>query len=138
MGLVIVITGLQSHALSCPYRPALPPAPADPSPQHALQAPGLVTVLDTQDCGCWESSVAQTLGHHSSELLSPAQPFKAHFRMGRVGPFSILHLQGRGRLRLKHEQRVLWLPLQGITEERINGQTRLRRLGLDQDPADAA
>lgn len=83
-------------------------------------------MLDTEDFGCWEASVAKTLGHHSSELLSPSQAFKAHFRMGSVGPFSVLHLQGRGRLRLNREQReqsVLWLPLRGITEERINGRS---------------
>ncbi|MFI0401673.1 MAG: helix-turn-helix domain-containing protein [Cyanobium sp.] len=120
----------------------MPPHPAEPSPQNPLQGAGLVTVLDTKDFGCWEASVAKTLGHHSSELLSPSQPFKAHFRMGSVGPFSVLHLQGCGRLRLNREQReqsVLWLPLRGITEERINGQSLLAEpgTGLLFHPGDA-
>jgi AraC-like DNA-binding protein len=83
-------------------------------------------VLQTDDFGAWEAAVASTLGHHRSALLSPTTAFQVHFRLGRVGAFSVLHLQGRGRLRLNREQReqsVLWLPLRGITEERINGQT---------------
>lgn len=120
------------NAQSCLHRSAVPPPPTEPSPQNPLQGDGLVTVLDTEDFGCWEASVAKTLGHHSSELLRPSQPFKAHFRMGSVGPFSLLHLQGCGRLRLNREQReqsVLWLPLRGITEERINGQSWLAEPG---------
>ena len=113
-----------------------------PSSQNPLQGAGLVTVLDTVDFGCWEASVAQTLGHHSSELLSPANSFQARFRTGRVGPFSVLHLQGRGRVRLKREQReqsVLWLPLRGTTEEGINGQNWLAEpgTGLLFQPGDA-
>ena len=99
-------------------------------------------MLDTEDFGRWEASVTRTLGHHSSELLSPSQPFQAHFRMGSLGPFSVLHLQGRGRLRLTREQceqSVLWLPLRGITEERINGQRWLAEpgTGLLFQPGDA-
>lgn len=131
-GLVAPLPGLQSRAKFCLRRPALPPPPAKPSPQHPLDGPGLVTVLNTEDFGCWEASVATTLGHHRSELLSPSLPFQAHFRLGRVGPFSVLHLRGRGRLRLCREQReqsVLWLPLRGITAERINGQSWLAEPG---------
>jgi AraC-like DNA-binding protein len=99
-------------------------------------------VLNTHDFDCWEAAVANTLGHHRSELLSPTNPFQAHFRIGRVGAFSVLHLQGRGRLRLNREQReqtVLWLPLRGITEERINGQSWLAEpgTGLLFQPGDA-
>ncbi len=86
--------------------------------------------------------MANTLGHHRSELLSPTNAFQAHFRVGRVGTFSVLHLQGRGRLRLNREQReqsVLWLPLRGVTEERINGQSWLAEpgTGLLFQPGDA-
>lgn len=89
-------------------------------------------MLHTDDFGCWENALASTLGHHRSELLSPARPFHAHFRMGRIGAITVLHLQGCGRLRLNREQReqsVLWLPLQGLTEERINGRTWLAEPG---------
>jgi AraC-like DNA-binding protein len=99
-------------------------------------------VLHTHDFGCWEAAVANTLGHHRSELLSPTNAFQAHFRVGRVGAFSVLHLQGRGRLKMNREQReqsVLWLPLQGVTEERINGQSWLAEpgTGLLFQPGDA-
>ncbi len=130
--LVVAIAALQSYAECCLHRPALPPSPAEPFPPHPLRGPGLATVLATEDFGCWEASLARTLGHHSSELLSPSQPFKASFRLGNLGPFSVLHLQGRGRLRLNREQRelsVLWLPLRGISEERINGQSWLSEPG---------
>jgi AraC-like DNA-binding protein len=102
----------------------LPPSFAVKSRWQPLQGAGLVTVLRTDDFGCWEASVASTLGHHRSERLEPVGPFEAHFRMGRLGGFTVLHLQGRGRLRLIREQcerSVLWLPLRGICEERING-----------------
>lgn len=103
----------------------MPPSFAPNSRRQPLQGAGLATVLRTDDFGCWEASVASTLGHHRSERLEPARPFQAHFRMGRLGAFTVLHLQGRGRLRLireQCEQSVLWLPLRGISEERINGQ----------------
>jgi len=86
--------------------------------------------------------VAKILGQHRSELLSASNQFQAHFRVGRVGSYSVLHLQGRGRLRLNREQRehsVLWLPLRGITAERINGQSWLAEpgTGLLFQPGDA-
>ena len=108
------------------------PSPERKQRQPKLLGAGLATVLDTDDFGCWESMVASTLGHHRSELLMPARSFRAHFRVGRIGEFKVLHLQGRGRLRLireQHGESVLWLPLQGLTEERINGQTWLAELG---------
>jgi AraC-like DNA-binding protein len=92
--------------------------------QRQLLAAGLATVLDTDDFGCWEAAVATTLGHHRSDLLGPSQPFAARFRLGQLGSFGILHLTGRGRVRLLREQRqgsVLWLPLRGMGQERING-----------------
>ena len=99
-------------------------------------------MLQTDDFGCWEAAVSTTLGHHRSELLTPARPFRAHFRMGRLGAFTVLHVQGSGRLRLCREQReqsVLWLPLRGITAERINGQSWLAEpgTGLLFQPGDA-
>jgi AraC-like DNA-binding protein len=107
-------------------------SPAQPSHHDPLHGAGLATALNTQDFGCWEAAVSTTLGHHRSELLSPTRPFQVHFRVGQVGAFSVLHLQGRGRMRLSREQRelsVLWLPLRGISEERINGQSWLAEPG---------
>lgn len=97
-----------------------------------LQGPGLSTVLDTRDFGCWDAATASALGHHRSELVSASDPFEARFRVGELGGFGVLHLRGRGRLRLIREQRqqsVLWLPLRGMTQECVNGQTWLAEPG---------
>jgi AraC-like DNA-binding protein len=97
-----------------------------------LQGDGLATVLDTNDFGCWEAAVISTLGHHRSALLGAREAFQARFRTGRIGGYRVLHLQGRGRLRLSREQRedsVLWLPLRGMTRERVNGEPRLAEPG---------
>ncbi|MEB3361247.1 MAG: hypothetical protein VKI42_03870, partial [Synechococcaceae cyanobacterium] len=91
---------------------------------HQLKGNGLTTVLDTDDYSCWEAAVSTSLGHHRSELLSRQGAFKACLRVAQIGACQILHIQGRGRLRLNREQgqrRVLWLPLRGISQERING-----------------
>jgi len=120
----------------------LPRTSAQSPQQDPLHGPGLATVLHTRDFGCWQAAVAKILGQHRSELLSASNQFQAHFRVGRVGSYSVLHLQGRGRLRLNREQRehsVLWLPLRGITAERINGQSWLAEpgTGLLCQPGDA-
>lgn len=97
-----------------------------------LQADGLTTTLSTSDFSCWEAAVASTLGHHRSELLEPADPFQAHFRVGELGGFGVLHLRGRGRVRLHREQclrSVLWLPLRGMTHEVVNGEACLAEPG---------
>ena len=89
------------------------------------QGEGLATVLDTTDFGCWEAAVVSSLGSHRSELLEPRQPFQARFRAGRIGSYGVLHMEGRGRLRLCREQRecsVLWVPLRGMIREHVNGQ----------------
>lgn len=109
---------------------------------HQLQGDGLTTVLHTQDFGCWDNAVASTLGHHSSDLLQAREPFAAHFRVGQLGEYGVLHLQGRGRLRLRRQQcghSVLWLPLRGMTQECVNGQTWLAEpgMGLLFHPGDA-
>ena len=103
----------------------MPPTPAKVSLAQKLSGQGLATVLDTNDFGCWEAAVASTLGHHRSALLTTADPFEARMRSGQLGNVSVVHIQGRGRLRLIREQchrSVLWLPLRGMTQERINGR----------------
>ncbi len=120
----------------------MPRTSAQSPRQDPLHGAGLATVLNTRDFGCWQAAVAKILGQHRSELLSASNQFQAHFRVGRVGSYSVLHLQGRGRLRLNREQRehsVLWLPLRGITAERINGQSWLAEpgTGLLFQPGDA-
>lgn len=76
--------------------------------------------------------MASTLGHHHSELLDAREPFQARFRSGRLGELGLLHIRGRGRVRLIREQQqhsVLWLPLRGMTQERVNGHTWLAEPG---------
>lgn len=102
----------------------------------------MTTVVSTEDFGCWDTAVSSTLGHHRSELLQAREPFAAHFRVGQVGGLEVLHLNGRGRVRLIREQQgqsVLWLPLRGMTEERINGRSWLAEpgTGLLFQPGDA-
>ncbi|MEB3155840.1 MAG: helix-turn-helix domain-containing protein [Cyanobacteriota bacterium] len=104
------------------------------APLHIAPADiGLAPVLDTEDFSQWEASVTTTLGHHRSELLSPRQPFHACLRAGALGGYGVVGIQGRGRLRLVRTQReawVLWLPLQGLTAERINGTPWLAEPGM--------
>jgi AraC-like DNA-binding protein len=99
---------------------------------HALSGSGLTTFLDSDDFGLWEASVARTLGHHRSNLLTPSEPFEARMRGGQLGDCTVVHIQGRGRLRLKREQchhALLWLPLRGMTQEHINGREWLAEPG---------
>ncbi len=106
-----------------------------PSRDHlatALSAEGLTTVLDSDNFGEWEAAVATTLGHHRSELLAPSEPFSARLRSGQLGECTLVHIRGRGRLRLKREQfhhSILWLPLRGITQESIHGREWLAEPG---------
>ncbi|MFN7678930.1 MAG: helix-turn-helix domain-containing protein [Cyanobacteriota bacterium] len=95
-----------------------------PAPCLPLQDEGFVTLLDTEDFDCWQAAVGSTLGHHRSELLSPKRPFQAHFRRADIGGYTVVHLRGRGRLRMVRHQpqgSVLWLPLRGIMRECVNG-----------------
>ena len=101
-------------------------------PLDPLHGAGLATVLDTHDFGCWEVAVAKILGHHSSELLTRSESFGTRIRSGQLGDCTLVHIQGCGRLRLKREQchqSVLWLPLRGMTTERINGREWLAEPG---------
>jgi len=93
-------------------------------PLQLLEAPGLHTVLRSDDFAAWESLVAGTLGHHRSRLLPGSPPFQTHIRTAAVAEFELVLLHGRGRLELLREQGghgVLWLLLQGLTQEVING-----------------
>ena len=110
----------------------LPRSLAQHPRQDPLHGAGLATVLETHDFGCWEAAVTNILGHHSSELLTRSESFRTRIRSGQLGDCTLVHIQGRGRLRLKREQchqSVLWLPLRGMTTERINGREWLAEPG---------
>lgn len=97
-----------------------------------LAGAGLRTVLHTADFGCWDDAVSRHLGHHRSECLDPGSAFHAHMRQGQLAEFGVLHLCGRGAIRLVREQcgqAVLWLPLRGLGEETINGTAWLSEPG---------
>lgn len=77
--------------------------------------------------------MASTLGHHRSRLLPGSGPFDALMRCGAVDDFQVLVIQGRGQVELLREQcsqGVLWLPLQGLTHELINGTEYLAEPGM--------
>jgi AraC-like DNA-binding protein len=116
----------------CQCSAALPFSCFKPALRHQLSGEGLALDLDTEDFSCWEAAVATTLGHHRSELVSADEPFHARFRIGQLGGYGVLHLWGRGRLRLSREQHrhsVLWLPMRGMTQETINGEPWLAEPG---------
>ena len=97
-----------------------------------LEAPGLHTLLNSDDFGEWDAVVAGTLGHHRSRLLPGSGRFDALMRGGRVDEFQVLLIQGRGQVELVREQvgcGVLWLPMQGLTQEVINGVEYLAEPG---------
>lgn len=86
---------------------------------------GLQPVLHTNDFSEWEAATTAHLGHHRSLLHGRSTDFRACFRSGQAGPLQLLHLQGRGVLELEREQvgaAVLWIPLRGTAQERLNGQ----------------
>ncbi len=102
-------------------------------PLQLLEAPGLRTVLRSDDFGAWDSLVAGSLGHHCSRLLPGSPPFRTHIRWGAVAEFEVLLLHGSGRVELRRQQGghgVLWLPLEGLTQERVNGVERLAEPGM--------
>jgi len=106
-----------------------------------LEGPGLRPLLCSQDFGEWEELVASSLGHHRSRLLPGSLPFEAQIRAGGVDEFQVLWLQGTGQLELLREQcghGVLWLPLQGLSHETINGEEQLAEpdMGLLFRPGD--
>ncbi|MFM7229853.1 MAG: helix-turn-helix domain-containing protein [Cyanobacteriota bacterium] len=83
------------------------------------------SILKTSDFSAWEASTNAVLGFHRSRLNSPASSFRAHYSFGTAGPLDVLHVQGCGELELDREQcgpAVLWIPLRGTSQERVNGQ----------------
>lgn len=85
----------------------------------------LTPVLDSQDFDQWRSVIRSSLGDHRSTLRSPFRCFRTRLAIGQAGPLQLLHLQGQGQVELQRiqsdDKAVLWLPLQGWSQERING-----------------
>lgn len=94
-------------------------------PHDPLRGAGLAQVLATSDFAEWEAATSRTLGHHHSRLLEPDTGFEACYRLGRAGALQVLHIRGRGPVELERTQQadvVLWLPLLGTSQERLNGR----------------
>ncbi len=82
-------------------------------------------MLHTHDFGEWEAAVTNTLGHHRSQIRPGSLAFEAQIRGAQVDEFQVLWLHGTGQLELQREQcgdAVLWLPIQGLMQETINGE----------------
>lgn len=91
-----------------------------------IPAPMLTTLLNSQEFGEWEACMGARVGSHHTHLQSPASSFSARMEHGHTGGLDLLHLQGRGRLELERtqaERALLWIPLRGGIEERVNGQS---------------
>ena len=105
---------------------------AQPTP--VLGGEGLSTFLDTRDFDHWRDVVCRTLGDHSSDLHGSPKAFSALARAGAAGPFTLLHLSGSGVIQLNRvqspTQAVLWLPLQGMTQEIVNGEDLVAEPGM--------
>lgn len=99
-----------------------------------LQDPsGLQTLLETSDFDQWQDVVGRSLGHHRSRLLPHSTPFQARIQAGSVAEFAVLLLHGSGQVELVREQQghaVLWLPLQGWSQETVNGEELLAERGM--------
>ncbi|MEB3208929.1 MAG: helix-turn-helix domain-containing protein [Synechococcus sp.] len=89
-------------------------------------APALTPVLDSRDFDQWKLVIQGALGDHRSALRSPSSSFRSRVAVGQAGPLQLLYLQGQGQMELHRiqdaDKAVLWLPLQGWSQERINGQ----------------
>ena len=92
-----------------------------------VQGRGFTPVLESAAFDQWEAVVGSTLGEHRSRLLGgSAQRFRTRLASVTAGSLHLLHINGQGSIELDRAQGdqggVLWLPCQGWSEERINGQ----------------
>lgn len=99
-----------------------------------VQGRGFTPVLESAAFDQWEAVVGSTLGEHRSRLLGgSAQAFRSRIACATAGSLQLLHINGQGAIELDRAQGdqagVLWLPCQGWSEERINGQVVLAEPG---------
>ena len=102
--------------------------------QTVFNPEGFNLILDTSDFDQWSTAVGTNLGDHRSHLLSPNEPFQAVIHGAQVADIGLLHFQGRGQVQLDRVQgpdrAVLWLPLQGLSEEVVNGEVLVAAPGM--------
>jgi AraC-like DNA-binding protein len=98
-----------------------------------FSGPALTPVLDSHDFDQWRQVIEGTLGDHRSTLRSPSGSFRTRVAIGQAGPLQLLHLQGHGQMELQRiqdaDKAVLWVPLQGWSQERINGRWKTAEPG---------
>ena len=104
--------------------------------------PGFESLLETTDFSTWSQVLRQSIGHHQSQLLSPAGSFQARLSQCRIEEFTLPTLHGCGQMQLDREQvgeALLWLPMQGWSHEIINGEEMLAESGMGMvfQPGDA-
>ena len=86
---------------------------------------GFEEVFQTADFGEFEAGLSRQLGSHRSHLHGGGDAFFASCRSARVGDLQLLLLRGRRKLELERTQLgsgLLWIPVRGSSEERINGR----------------
>ena len=102
-----------------------------------FQAPELKPLVESVDFDEWQTVVGSSLGEHRSTLRTPAKRFLCRMAWGQTGPLQLLHLEGQGQIELRRVQGsqhgVLWLPLQGWSQERINGTWQVTIKNLEQE-----
>jgi len=102
--------------------------------QTLFNPEGLNPILETTDFDQWSIAVGTNLGDHRSHLLTPCEPFQAVIHGAQVADLGLLHFQGRGQVQLDRvqgpDQAVLWLPLQGLSEEVVNGEVLVAAPGM--------
>jgi AraC-like DNA-binding protein len=95
---------------------------------------GLHPLLDTTDFEAWSAAVGANLGEHRSDLCSRGASFYSRMAFGQSKGVQLLHIEGHGEVQLDRVQgnhaAVLWLPLQGYSEEEINGTVVVAEPGM--------
>jgi AraC-like DNA-binding protein len=81
----------------------------------------------------WSDHLTATIGHHSSTPLSPEIPFSATMKVFEWDEVSVVQLSGSSSIRLHRHQPddrvVIWLPVEGWVQERVNGEMRCAEPG---------
>jgi hypothetical protein len=102
--------------------------------QTLFNPEGLNPIIETNNFDEWATVVGTTLGDHRSSLINQNEAFQAVIHGAQVADIGLLHLQGRGQVQLDRvqgpERAVLWLPLQGMSEEVVNGEPLVAAPGM--------
>lgn len=90
---------------------------------------GWTTLLSSDDLDDWRLRVGHLLGPHEIRQGDAARgmPFHHRIRSASAGPLQLVEFRGGGSFALERiqapDRAVLWLPNQGVVEERVEGCT---------------